>query len=109
VSTSSGSKEGVGSAAAERGAADEAGGQKQGQQKGSSDSSSSSSGTVERLVPPQIFSVLGDMLNALVEVAAAKDDSRVVLSVLELAAAITCQPGRLLCDGLGGGLFKAAV
>lgn len=47
-------------------------------------------GPVERPVPADIFDVLADMLNAIIEVAAGQDDSRVVLTVLELASVITC-------------------
>lgn len=44
-------------------------------------------------VPPDVFDVLSDMLNAVIEVAVAQDDSRVALTVLELARLITCTAG----------------
>jgi len=50
-------------------------------------------GVTERPVPPEVFEVLADMVNSIVEVAAAQDDSRVVLTVLELACVITCTAG----------------
>jgi hypothetical protein len=38
--------------------------------------------------------VLADMFNSIIEVAAVQEDYRVVLAALELACAISCQPGK---------------
>lgn len=51
-------------------------------------------GRIERPVPPDVFGVLSKMLNSILEVASAQDDSRVVLTVLELAASISCTTGK---------------
>jgi hypothetical protein len=48
---------------------------------------------VQRRVPAEVFEVLSAMLNSILEVAAAQDDSRVVLTVMELASCIYCQTG----------------
>jgi predicted urease superfamily metal-dependent hydrolase len=50
-------------------------------------------GQLERPVPYEVFEVLSAMLNSILEVAAAQDDSRVVLTVLELASVISCTTG----------------
>lgn len=48
------------------------------------------------------FDVLADMLNSIVEVAAVQEDYRVVLAALELACAISCQPGKLASSCYAG-------
>jgi hypothetical protein len=66
-------------------------------------------------VPYEVFDVFGEMLNAVVEVAAAQDDSRVVLTVLELASLITCTAGEgcswapFVADGVGHKRCHAVV
>jgi hypothetical protein len=48
---------------------------------------------VECPVPLEVFNVLSAMLYSIIEVAAVQEDSRVVLTVLELASVISCTTG----------------
>jgi hypothetical protein len=56
---------------------------------------------VECPVPAEVFDVLSAMLKAIIEVAAALEDSRVVLTVLELASVISCTTGGHSCTARG--------